>query len=81
MSDADFGEGLGVGDDFWYSSMRSLPLAPLRSELRNTKLRNYSDTTCIPGNEAIGNSSWSKALSPSSDATPVVTNDLKSNLV
>ena len=24
-SDADFGEGLRAGDDFWYSSMRNLP--------------------------------------------------------
>ena len=37
MSDADFGEGLGAGDDFWYSSMRSLPLAPPRSELRKNR--------------------------------------------
>jgi|GEM_PF-6384842 len=38
-SSADFGEGLWAGDDFWYPSMRNLPSASPRSELRKTELK------------------------------------------
>ena len=61
----------------------ALPLLAKRAQQKSKqkdKETQPKETTCIPGKEATGNSSWSNALSPSSEATPVVSKFLKSNL-